>query len=51
MKHSEFGLFSSTVSRQFIQASSRKLKELVEWDLSAYDFVVLFIDGKTFADD
>ena len=46
-----FGLSSSTVSRRFIHASSRKLKELVERDLSAYDFVVLFIDGKTFADD
>ena len=46
-----FGLSSSTVSRRFIQASSRKLKELVERDLSAYDFAVLFIDGKTFADD
>jgi putative transposase len=46
-----FGLSSSTVSRRFIQASSRKLKELVERDLSAYDFVALFIDGKSFADD
>jgi putative transposase len=46
-----FGLSSSTVSRRFIQASSRKLKELVERDLSAYDFVGLFIDGKHFADD
>jgi len=31
--------------------SSRKLKELVERDLSCYDFVALFIDGKSFADD
>lgn len=46
-----FGLSSSTVSRRFIQASSRKLKELAERDLSAYDFVALFIDGKSFADD
>lgn len=46
-----FGLSSSAVSRRFIQASSRKLKELVERDLSAYDFVGLFIDGKSFADD
>jgi transposase-like protein len=46
-----FGLSSSTVSRRFIQASSRKLKELVERDLSTYDFVVLFMDGKSFADD
>jgi putative transposase len=46
-----FGLSPSTVSRRFIQASSRKLKELAERDLSAYDFVALFIDGKTFAED
>ena len=46
-----FGLSSSTVSRRFIQASSRKLKELMERDLSAYDFVALFIDGKSFAED
>jgi transposase-like protein len=46
-----FGLSSSSVSRRFIKASSRKLKELVERDLSAYDFVALFIDGKSFADD
>jgi len=46
-----FGLSSSTISRRFIQASSGKLKELVERDLSGYDFVALFIDGKSFADD
>ena len=46
-----FGLSSSSVSRRFIKASSRKLKELVERDLSSYDFVALFIDGKSFADD
>jgi transposase-like protein len=46
-----FGLSSSTVSRRFIQASSRKLKELMERDLSGYDIVVLFIDGKSFAED
>lgn len=46
-----FGLSSSTISRRFIEASSRKLKELAERDLSAYDFVALFIDGKSFADD
>ena len=46
-----FGLSSSTVSRRFIKASSHKLKELAERDLSAYDFVAFFIDGKSFADD
>lgn len=46
-----FGLSSSTVSRRFIKASSRKLKEIAERDLSDYDLVALFIDGKSFADD
>jgi transposase-like protein len=46
-----FGLSPSTISRRFIKASSRKLKELIERDLSENDFVVLFIDGKSFAED
>jgi len=46
-----FGLSPSTISRRFIKVSSRKLKELMERDLSGYDFVALFIDGKSFAED
>lgn len=46
-----FGLSPSTISRRFINVSSRKLKELMERDLSEYDFIALFIDGKSFADD
>ena len=46
-----FGLSPSSISRRFIKASSRKLKELMERDLSGYDFAVLFIDGKSFAED
>ena len=46
-----FGLSSSSISRRFIQGSARKLKELMERDLSSYDFVVLFMDGKSFAED
>ena len=45
------GLSPSTVSRQFIEASAEKLKELQERDLSDFDFVTLFLDGKAFADD
>ncbi len=45
------GLSPSTVSRQFIDASAEKLRELQERDLSGFDFVALFLDGKTFADD
>lgn len=46
-----FGLSSSTISRRFIKVSSRKLKELMERDLSGYDIIALFIDGKSFAED
>jgi transposase-like protein len=45
------GLSPSTVSRQFIEASTEKLRELQERDLSSFDFVTLFLDGKAFADD
>ena len=46
-----FGISPSTISRRFIKVSSRRLKELLERDLSEYDFVTLFIDGKSFAED
>lgn len=46
-----FGLSASTVSRRYINATSKKLKELLQRSLSPYDFVAIFIDGKTFADD
>lgn len=45
------GLSPSTTSREFIRATKRKLKALQERDLSLYDFVVVWIDGKTFAED
>jgi transposase-like protein len=46
-----FGLSASTVSRRFIRASARKLQALTERSLKDYDFVALFLDGKTFAAD
>lgn len=46
-----FSLSSSTVSRRYIRASSRKLKELVERKLERYDIVSLVIDGKRFGED
>lgn len=46
-----FGLSSSTVSRRFIRASARKLQELVGRRLDGADFVAVFLDGKTFAED
>ena len=46
-----FGLSSSTLSRRFKRASAKKLAEWAERDLSGYDIVGLFLDGKTFGDD
>jgi transposase-like protein len=46
-----FGLSASTLSRRFKRASAKKLQELSERDLSKYDIVGLFLDGKTFGDD
>jgi transposase-like protein len=46
-----FGLSASTVSRRFIRASARKLQALQERDLSGYDLVAVFLDGKAFGDD
>jgi len=45
------GLSSSSVSRSFIEASAKHLKEFQERDLSSHDIVTIFLDGKTFADD
>jgi transposase-like protein len=46
-----FGLSGSSISRRFKRASARRLAELSERDLSGYDLVALFLDGKTFGDD
>ncbi len=46
-----FGLCASTVSRRFKRASARKLQELSDRRLEAYDLVALILDGKTFAED
>jgi transposase-like protein len=46
-----FGLSPSAVSRRFVSASAGKLKELQERDLSGYDFVGMWLDGKTFSRD
>jgi len=46
-----FGLSASTLSRRFVQSSAKQLQELLERDLSGYDMVALFMDGKTFAAD
>ena len=46
-----FGIKKSSISLKFIRASARKLKECVERDLSGYDIVSIFIDGKGFAEN
>jgi len=43
-------LSSSTVSRNFTQASAKQLKGLQERDLSDLDLLAIFLDGKTFAE-
>ncbi len=43
-----FGIKSSSVSRRFIRASAKKLKEFMERDLSEHDIVAIILDGKSF---
>jgi transposase-like protein len=46
-----FGISRSTVSRRTIRASARKLQALMSRPLDQDDFVAVFMDGKSFADD
>lgn len=46
-----FGIKKTSICRRFIRATAKKLKELLERDLSGYDIVAIFIDGKCFADN
>jgi putative transposase len=43
------GKSKSAVSRRFVAASAEQLKEFGKRDLSPFDIVALFIDGKSFA--
>ncbi|MDH5757631.1 MAG: transposase [Nitrospinota bacterium] len=45
------GIKKSSVSRRFVKAARNKLGELLERDLSGHDIVVVFIDGKSFAEN
>ena len=45
------GLSASTVSRQFIEASAARLRELSKRGLSGFEVVALGLDGKTSAKD
>lgn len=44
-----FGFSASSVSREFIEKSKQRLYEFENRDLSSYEFVALFIDGKSLA--
>jgi putative transposase len=46
-----FGLARTSVSRRFIQASTRELRRLQERSLGDAEWVALILDGKTFAGD
>jgi transposase-like protein len=46
-----FGLSASTMSRRYIQASTRQLEALGARRLDGYELVAVFVDGKTFAAD
>ena len=46
-----FGLRRSSVSRRFIRASARELCRLQERRLDETEWLVLMLDGKTFAGD
>jgi len=44
-------LSPSSVSRRYIKASQKKLKELTDRRLEGYDIIAVVMDGKTFGDD
>lgn len=46
-----FGIKKTSICRKFIRESAKKLQEFMERDLSGYDIVAIFIDGKHFADN
>ena len=46
---STFGIKKTAVSRRFVKASGKRLRDFLERDLSAYDFTAVIIDGKTYA--
>ncbi len=48
---SAFGIQLSSVSRKFIQASAKQLKSFQDRDLSEHEVIVIFIDGKSFAEN
>jgi putative transposase len=46
-----FGIKKTSVCRRFIKTTEKQLREFQERDLSSYDIVAIFMDGKTFAEN
>lgn len=46
-----FGISASSVSRRFIKATAKKLRQFQERSLEDLDIVAVFLDGKAFAQD
>ena len=46
-----FGLSTSSISKRYVRASAKKLKEFNFRRLEKYDIVSIVIDGKTFAEE
>jgi len=48
---STFGIQKSNISRKFIRASAKRLKAFQDRDLSSHEILVIFMDGKNFAEN
>lgn len=46
-----FGIKRGSISKKWIRASARKMRELMDRDLSGYDIVAMILDGKTFGEN
>jgi transposase-like protein len=46
-----FGIKRGSISRRWIRASSKKLRAMLERDLSGYDIVGIIVDGKVFGEN
>ncbi|MEO1993353.1 MAG: transposase [Pirellulales bacterium] len=48
---STFSIQKSSVSRKFIQATAKKLRAFQDRDLKGHEIIVIFMDGKSFAEN
>ena len=44
-----FGLSASSVSKEFVEQSQKRLEDFENRSLAEYEFVAVFIDGKSLA--